>query len=148
MKKEMTREELDEQTREDWRELGFFYEYDKTHRCWRLVGSRQGLLNFCAVLTEYAADARNASLSEHEHYGPYWYLKIVTWSEALITTRDIRGTLNDLQRLAKIVEEKLGHFAAGENFLIDTEYSANNEAPMIFEIKEDDFDAATADPLL
>jgi hypothetical protein len=50
--------------------------------------------------------------------------------------------------LAKIVEEKLGHFAAGENFLIDTEYSANNEAPMIFEIKEDDFDAATADPLL
>jgi hypothetical protein len=37
---------------------------------------------------------------------------------------------------------------AGENFVIDSEYSLKNEAKIFFEVKEDGFDAAMADPLL
>lgn len=144
----MTPEELNEQTKEDWRELGFFYDYDKAKSCWQIVGSRQGLLKFCDILNEYAADERNAPLSEHEHYGPYWYLKLVTWNEAVVTPHDIRRTFEDFRRLSKLTQEKLEHVIAGDSFVIDAEYSPENEAKILFEVKEDDFDAAKADPLL
>ena len=148
MRKRITPEELDEQTKEDWRELGFFYDYDEANSRWRLVGSRQGLLNFCAILNEYAADEANASLSEHEHYGPYWYLTLITWDEAVITPHDIRGTFKDFLRLSKLTQAKLENTIAGENFVIDSEYSLKNEAKIFFEVKEEGFDAAMADPLL
>jgi hypothetical protein len=144
----MTAEELNEQTREDWRELGFFYDYDESNSCWRLVGSRQGLLKFCDILNDYAANERNVPLSEHEHYGPYWYLKLVTWDEAVITPHDIRGTFDDFRRLSKLTKQKLKNASVGGKFVIDTEYSQQNEAKILFEIKADDFDAAKADPLL
>ncbi len=144
----MTAEELNEQTKDDWRELGFFYDYDKDNSCWRLVGSRQGLLKFCDILSEYADDERNAPLSEHEHYGPYWYLTLVTWNEALITAHDIRGTFEDFRRLSKLTKQKLENASDGDRFIIDVEYSSKNEAKIIFEIEADDFDAAKADPLL
>lgn len=60
---------MNEQTKEEWREFGFFYDYDEKNSCWRLVGSRKGLLKFCDILNEYANDERNAPLSEHEHCG-------------------------------------------------------------------------------
>ena len=144
----MTAEELNEQTKEDWRELGFFYDYDKANSCWRLVGSRLGLLKFCDILNEYAADERNAPLSEHEHYGPYWYLTLVTWSEPEITAHDIRGTFEDFRRLSKLTKQKLENASVGDKFIIDVKYSPKNEAKILFEIETDDFDAAKADPLL
>ena len=144
----MTAEELNEQTKNDWRELGFFYDYDKTNSCWRFVSSRQGLLKFCQILNDYAADERNAPLSEHEHYGPYWYLKLVTWNEPEITAHDIRGTFEDFRRLSKLTQQKLENAFVGDKFIIDAEYSPKNEAKIIFEVEADDFDAAKADPLL
>ena len=56
----MTTEELNEQTKDDWRELGFFYDYDKNNSCWRLTGSKQGLLKFYDILSDYAKDERHA----------------------------------------------------------------------------------------
>lgn len=144
----MTREEIDEQTREDWRELGFFYDFDKTSCCWRLVGSRQGLLRFCEILNEYTNDVRKKPISEHEHYGPYWYLKLVTWNVPAITQQDIRGRFEDFRELAKLTKAKLENAAFGDKFAIDKEYSQENEAKLLFEVKEDDFDPAKADPLL
>jgi len=144
----MTPEELDEQTKEDWRELGFFYDYDKANARWRLVGCRKGLLKFCDILNAYAANERNAQLSEHEHYGPYWYLKLVTWNDAVITPHDIRGTFEDFRNLSKLTQQKLENAIAGDNFEIDEEYSKKNEARILFEVKEVDFDPAGADPLL
>lgn len=148
MRKTLTPIDIDELTKDDWRELGFFYDYDKSDACWRLVGSRQGLLNFCSILNEYAADVRKTPLSEHEHYGPYWYLKLVTWNEAVITARDIRGTQDDFRRLSEIIQEKLNGALLGDHFIVDKEYSRENEAKMSFDVKEDSFDAAKADPLL
>ena len=144
----MTSKETDKQTRIEWRELGFFYDYDKINSRWRLVGSRQGLLKFCDILNDYTADERNAPLSEHEHYGPYWYLKLTTWTEPIITADDIRGTLEDFRRLSKLTKQKLENASVGDRFIIDEEYSPKNEAKILFEIEADDFDAAKADPLL
>ena len=144
----MTSTETNEQTKIEWRELGFFYDYDEKDSCWRLVSSRQGLLKFCDILNDYAADERNAPLSEHEHYGPYWYLKLVTWTEPIITAHDIRGTFEDFRRLSKLMREKLENASVGDSFMINLEYSPKNEAKILFEIKADDFDAAKADPLL
>ena len=64
------------------RELGFVYDKDDDRKESRLVGSRSGLLRFRDLLLEYSADPRNAKKSEHEHYGPYMYLEIMTWPEA------------------------------------------------------------------
>lgn len=143
----MTREEIDEQTREEWRDLGFFYDLDKDARTWRIVASRAGLLKFCSILNEYVSDERNAPLSEHEHYGPYWYLKITTWDEALITEDDIRGTLKDLQRLADLIEERLENLRPYDSIEIDKEYGPNNEYKLRLEMREDGFDPASPDPL-
>jgi hypothetical protein len=63
----MTTEELNNFTREDWRELGFYYDFDKSAARWQLIGSRDGLLKFRDILFDYAADPRHAGLSEHDH---------------------------------------------------------------------------------
>jgi hypothetical protein len=144
----MTSAELNEQTKDEWRELGFFYNYDESNSCWRLIGSRQGLLKFCDILNEYASDKRNAPLSEHEHYGPYWYLKLTTWEKPQITPDAIYGTLEDFRRLSKLTKQKLENAVVGDKVLIDVEYSPENEAKILFEIEADDFDAAKADTLL
>jgi len=144
----VTTEELNEQTKDDWRELGFFYDYDESNSCWRLIGSRQGLLKFCNILNDYAKDERNAPLSKHEHYGPYWYLKFITWNEPQITSHAIAGTLKDFERLSKLTKQKLENAIIGDRIVIDSDYSLLNEAKLILEVKENDFDAAKADPLL
>ena len=95
---------LIEQTRSEWRELGFFYDREDISKTWRLVGSRTGLRRFADLLRAYVADPRNEMKSEHEHYGPYLYLEVMTWSEAGIDDHSIHGTLNDLRRLAQLAE--------------------------------------------
>ena len=98
---------LKERTRQQWRKLGFFYTKDEHPRpAWRLVGSLAGLAAFHAILTTYVAHPSNAPLSEHEHYGPYTYLKVMTWSEAGIDADSIHGTLADLTRLADRVRAR------------------------------------------
>lgn len=134
--------------REEWRELGFFYEYDKELRLWRLVGSCSGLLKFPDLLNDYVADAKNEKLSEHEHYGPYMYLKVTTWDEPFLSEGGIFGSLLDLKRLANLVAEKLQACSAGDVFTIDTEYAGGNEARIEIVVKEEEFDPVNADPLL
>ena len=78
----MAVEQMNRMTREGWRELGFYYDFDEARFCWRLIGSRSGLLKLRDILNGYADDPRNEQISEHEHYGPYSYLKLMTWAEA------------------------------------------------------------------
>src|ERR1035438_7741098 len=65
-------------TTQEWRELGFFYDRDDRARVWKLTGSRSGLLRFRDLLLSYVADPCNALEAEHEHYGPYAYLEVMT----------------------------------------------------------------------
>ena len=144
----MTNEQLNRVTREEWRELGFFYDFDKESSRWRLTGSHSGLLKFRDILNAYADDSRNQQISEHEHYGPYFYLKLMTWEEAEITENAICGTLSDFRKLAAIVENKLNECGVGDTFIIGHEYAEGTRAMIEFEVREEGFDPASADSLL
>jgi len=144
----MTAEQMNRLMREGWRELGFYYDFDEESSRWRLVGSRSGLLKFRDILNDYAGDPRNEQVPEHEHYGPYSYLKLMTWGEAEITEDAICGTLPDFRRLAVIVGNKLNASSAGSIFTISGEYVESSKATLEFEVREEGFDPASADPLL
>jgi hypothetical protein len=138
----------DAATAREWRELGFFYDTSESERTWNFVGSRFGLLNFARLLRDYADNPHRAAISEHDHHGPYAYLKIVTWHEALITKHDIRGTQNDIRRLADLIEQCLVTGSIGQCIEIDSDYSQRNEFRLRLHLREDDFDPPSADPLL
>jgi hypothetical protein len=138
----------DRMIRDEWRELGFFYECDDLSKTWRLVGSRAGLLRFRDALLSYVAEPRNAAKSEHEHYGPYMYLTVTTWDEPGVDGRSIFGSLPDLARLAALIESKLTPARPGTSVRILHEFAADEAYAVILEVKEDGFDPATADPQL
>jgi hypothetical protein len=140
--------ETDAATAREWRNLQFFYERSDTERVWRFIGSRAGLLRIARHLRDYGNDPGNSPISEHHHYGPYLYLKFLTWHESQITITDIRGTLLDFLRLADVIERQLLKSQPGHSIIIDTEYSQKNEFSLRLEVREDGFDPASADPLL
>ena len=143
--------EGDEHFRARWRKLGFFCDFAEEPGRWRFVGSRGGLLKFRNLLDEYVDDLRNAEpLGEHDHHWPYMHLKIETWHEPEIVGEGprISGTLDDLRRLARLVEEKVDASSAGDQFIIDEEYSEKNKVALVFEVREEGFDPASMDPYL
>jgi hypothetical protein len=144
----MPSDATNEATRREWRELGFFYYLDDASREWRVTGSRSGLLRLRDLLLAYVADPRNRAESEHEHYGPYMYLEVMTWSEAGFDGHAIRGTLSDLERLARIIEAEVNHAAPGATIRIREEFSASSPYSLVLEVREDEFDPATADSAL
>src|SRR5205823_14310497 len=135
-------------TRREWRELGFFYDRDDQTRVWKLTSSRAGLLGFRDALLSYVADPRNALKSEHEHYGPYSYLEVMTWPEAGFDAHAIRGPLADLTRLAKPTEAKLATARPGPSLLLKKESAPDRLYCPALELREDTFDPATSYPPL
>lgn len=135
-------------TRKEWRELGLYYETDHARKLWRFAGSREGLLGFAALLDEYVSDPGNTRQSEHEHYGPYQYLKVMTWPEPGIDESSIHGSLEDLARLAALLRVKLEGLAPGSQVVVGPEYAPNMEYSLLFEIMADGFDPASVDPEL
>ena len=144
----MSNDDSGERLRQEWRTLGFYYEFQDTKQQWRIVGSQAGLMRFCTILRAYAADASHAPLSEHEHYGPYAYLKIMTWHEATISPDAISGTLLDFLRLADTVADHIYISPPGKIFTVDAEYAGGNTASLCFAVREPDFDPASSDSLL
>jgi hypothetical protein len=142
----MSTEMLNKRLRSEWRELGFYYESDDQTKEWHFIGSRAGLLRFRDLLLQYVADSRNEIKSEHEHYGSYSYLEVMTWSEPGMDGHSIHGSLDDLRRLAGIVERKLLSAQPGTIFRIAGEYTEAAEYALILLVREDDFDPAAADP--
>ena len=135
---------LKERTRAEWRELGFFYDLDDSSKEWLLLGSRAGLLGFSELLRRYATNPRREGKSEHDHYGPYMYLKVMTWPTAGMDADSIHGTLGDLERLASLVDEKVGALAPGQRAHIRDEF-ATSEYALVIELRDDSFDPASAD---
>ncbi len=139
---------IDERTRREWRELGFFYDLDSEIKEWRIVGSRAGIGKFAELLIRYAEDPRNAQLSEHEHYGPYAYLKIMTWSDAGVSADSIHGPTDDLRRLGEVIRARASSCGPGTRIRISDEYASRTDYAVILEFRPDDFDPASDDPLL
>jgi hypothetical protein len=144
----MPSDATNESTRQEWCELGFFYDRDDQAKVWQLTGSRAGLLRFRDVLRSYAADPRNELKSEHEHYGPYGYLEVMTWPEAGFDDHAIRGSLTDIARLATVIENNLAAAQPGSTIRIQEDFAEDSPYGLILEVKEDGFDPASADQAL
>ena len=86
--------------------------------------------------------------SEHAHFGPYWYLKIMTWPEPGFDDHAIQGSLPDLERLATIIEAKLATAQPGDEICIRDEFAPNTPYALVLEVRKDGFDPAQADPNL
>ena len=131
---------------QEWRKLGFFHEIDTKKNLRKLTGSRLGLLRFRAILLEYVADPRNALKSEHEHYGPYGSLEVMTWPDAGVDGHAVRGSLADLTRLAKLVETKLSAAKPGSLIRIREEFASDSPYTLLLDVRDDAFDPASLDP--
>lgn len=144
----MSSEAANKTTEQSWRELGFYYDRDDDLKAWRLTGSQKGLLHFSNALRTYVADPRNAMISEHEHYGPYMYLEVMTWPEAGFDQHAIRGQLDDLRRLADLIDIKLETALPGSSIVIREEFVTSSPYSLILDVQKDGFDPAQADPEL
>ena len=141
-------ERMKEDTRAEWRELGFFYDRNDNSKEWLFLGSRAGLFRFAALLRDYAGDSRNVMKSEHEHYGPYMYLEVMTWPEAGMDSHAIFGPLEELDRLASLVEERVAGLEPGRSARIREEFALTSAYSLVLELRDDAFDPASADASL
>ena len=135
-------------TRREWQELGFFYDTDADARRWHLLGSPSGLRRFSQLLHEFCADPRNATLGEHEHYGPYMYLKVTTSPDCKIDRDGIHGSVAELTRFADLVAECLSDAEPSEILHVGREFAPHAEYDLVLEVKNEGFDPAEADPSL
>lgn len=135
---------------EEWRNLGFYYDRDDRIDVnqWRFFGSKIGLQNFVHLLEKYITNPQNKNISEHDHFGPYSYLKIMTWDKPEITEDYIAGTLQDLRNLKQIISDKLRDSQPGQTFNIDKDYGIDNTITAKFFVMSDDFEPHKMDELI
>lgn len=138
--------EINEMTQREWRELGFFYDRDDVVKEWRLIGSRAGLRQFANALQEYAANARNELVSEHEHFGPYRYLEVGTSATPEITEHWIAGPLSGIHQLALTLSARLDVVSVGESISLRAMFAPLSLYEFVLEVQADSFDPAKADP--
>jgi hypothetical protein len=135
-------------TRAEWRDLGFFYERDDELRRWRIIGSRNGLHSFARVIQRYASNPRHKTVSEHDHFGPYMYLKIGTWNAPEITDDWIAGPLEELLRLSSMIDAKLRNATPGDRIALRDSYAPRSAYELVLDVREDNFDPVCADEQL
>jgi hypothetical protein len=135
----------DEQIKQQWRRLGFFCELDDQKKLWTLTGSRAGLLYFPDLLLGYVNDPQNAAERAQKHYGPYGSLEIMTYPVAGFDGNAIRGSLDDLTRLAELIEAKLATAEVGSPIVIRDEFAAESPYSLMLDVRADGFDPASAD---
>ena len=142
--------DLDKMMIEEWRNLGFYYDRDDRIDVnqWRFYGSKKGLKNIVDLLEKYTTNPDNDIISEHGHFGPYSYLKIMAWDKPVITEDYIAGTIQDLNNLKQIIEDKLSNSQPGQTFNIDKDYGKDNTLTAKFFVMSDDFDPYTMDELI
>ena len=134
-----------EATEREWRELGFYYDFDKKFLSWNIYGSKSGISKFAKLIEEYSNNPRNNIIYEHDHYGPSMFLKIITLEEPEINDNAIGGSLSDLLRLSEIIKNKIKSANVGDKIIINEEYGNSNNAFIRIEIMDDDFDVISLD---
>jgi len=135
----------DDQIKQQWRKLGFYCEMDEQKKQWTVMGSRAGLLYFPDLLLGYVNDPENATGGVRKNFGPYGSLEIMTWPDAGLDGNSIRGSLDDLTRLAGLVEEKLVTAEPGSTIHIREEFAENSSYSLLLDVRADGFDPASAD---
>jgi hypothetical protein len=142
----MPSEKVNQVTRAEWRELGFFYDRDDAAKRWRLVGSKTGLQRFATALSQFASNPRNERQSEHEHLGPYMYLEIGSWPEPEITEHWIAGPLPALNRLSTEIRSRVPLAREDDVLLFRQSFSPGSPYELSLEVRTEAFDPASEDP--
>jgi len=137
--------DFDKQYADEWKKLGFYYDLNHDAHCWRLSGSKNGLINFCDLLSKYVHNPMHSGISEHEHYGPDSYLKVVTWYFPTITKDGIYGSLQDIQKLETLIRSKLLMAGIEGEIHINQDYSDKNEYYLTIKVMSDGFDPSKPD---
>jgi hypothetical protein len=137
---------MTDRLRKHWRDLGFFFELDDRKEAWTLTASRAGLARFRDLLISYVANPGNAAIGEHEHYGPYGSLVVMTLPEAGFDGEGIHGSLTDLARLASLIEERVAAAKPGSLIRVREEFAPNSPYTLLLDVREDGFDPSSADP--
>lgn len=137
--------EMKAAVREEWRKLGFFYDRDDDTKTWKIVGDRKGIERFIQEVTRFTSDPRNERPSEHEHLGPYLYLKLMSWPENRIDEQGIAGPLSELQRMAFTIREGLLRAADAQKIFLRQSFAPNSEYELCIELRPGAFDAAGED---
>jgi hypothetical protein len=114
---------------------------------WILSGSLAGLMKFSQYLKTYSQNKKNQNISEHDHIGPYWYLKIMTWDKPEIEKDSINGSLSDIARLSDIIKSNLEKSKTNDVIKISDEYTTNSKYKITLNVKEPEFDPASIDPM-
>ncbi len=141
----MPKDEVNEATCREWRELGFFYTRDDKTKEWLVSGSRDNLLKFARIISDYSENPKNQQLSEHENLGPYMYFEIGTWDKATIDEHWIAGTVEDLKHLSTQINERVFKAKEGDFLKFRARYSPDSPYELLLELRGDDFDPASAD---
>jgi hypothetical protein len=113
-------------TIEEWRQLGYYYERNDDNKEWIITASPFGVITFAQSILRYAESTRFSEYGDHEHYGPYWYLKIMTTPLPEMNENAISGTKDDLKRLYEIIREKVDNSEPGSNMDIPVKSATNS----------------------
>jgi hypothetical protein len=136
---------FDKQYIKEWRELGFFYSVDDLNKRWLFFGPKKSLLSFADKLSEYTKLPLHKNISEHKHFGPQEYLKVITSKEPGINSQGISGSLEDIERLANILRREMESAEVNDKISIDKQYSENPNYSICITVMDDDFDPSLLD---
>lgn len=139
--------DIDQRIKDEWRELGFYYDNGGTieNQEWRFFGSKKGLENFSVILDDYLSNPNHIGLSQETAYGPYTYLKIMTWDKPTITEEYFAGTHEDIKKLRNVIADKLLKTEVGQSFNIENDYGVDNTVTATFYIMPANFDPVSMD---
>ncbi len=134
-----------ELTRQEWRDLGFYYISSTEQQKWILHGSKVGLLNLCKLVEEFAA--KNHPLGEHDHLLPHWYLTLTSCDTFSINSRGISGTPKQLNEFAKIFTKSVQNSSKGTTSLLSKDVFSSEYA-IEYTVHGDNYDPSSKDPQL
>jgi hypothetical protein len=107
-------------------------------RRWEFRGSSKGLLKLGAALITYAEKHDEYCDSDHEHYGPYMYWKVMTRDEMAFTEQGIEGPVEKIGELGRAIVKR----AAGLRPVVTLMIDSPKEGGYALVVQEDGFDPA------
>ena len=136
-------------TIQEWRDLGFHYDRDDYAKRWLIQGSREGMNRFAALLAAFAANPRNDVAFEHDHYGPYGYLKVMnTPGERGFTEKAINAPRRDFDALAALIRVRVSTAVPGMTFSVKESFAPHSVYDLVLDVREDGFDPSSEDEWL
>ena len=129
-------------TRNEWKELGFFYYSDDSEKRWDLYGSQSGIVRLSEEISDFIS--RDEIFGEHQHLLPHWYLTIEYDEVPDINKRGIVGRKVDLLKVRDFLNSAQNNSSPRSCVAIHSCFDQTTYK-MYFHIEQDDFDPSSMD---